>query len=109
MGAYSSQVPSTDRRHERGRHRARPQRHLEPYNWLGAGAITVTVALGAAFVGGSGVARADEDAGKPAATSSSESASNSSGAEVHTPKPTSTPETKKTEPDTSASGGSAAA
>jgi hypothetical protein len=110
MAAHSSQLRSNDRRHGRGRHRARPQRHLEPYNWLGAGAITVTVALGAAFVGGSGIARADEDSGKPAATaSSSESASTSSGAEVHTPKPASTPGTdlKKTEPDTPASGGSA--
>jgi len=88
MGAHSSQARSTGRPHGRGRHRARHQR-LEPYNWLGAGAITVTVALGSAFVGGSGIAHADDDSGKPAATaSSSASESTSSAAEVHTPKPT---------------------
>jgi len=112
MRAHSSQARSTGRRHGRGRHRARPQRHLEPYNWLGAGAITVTVALGTAFVGGSGIARADEDASKPAATaSSSASASSASGDEVHTPKTASTSTThrKKTEPKTSASDMSATA
>ncbi|HTI75096.1 MAG TPA: hypothetical protein VL634_08880 [Mycobacterium sp.] len=88
MGAHSSQARSTGRPHGRGRHRARQQR-LEPYNWLGAGAITVTVALGSAFVGGSGIAHADEDSGKPAATASSNaSESTTSGTEVHTPKPT---------------------
>ena len=112
MGAHASQARSTGRRHGNGRHRARPQRHLEPYSWLGAGAITVAVALGTAFVGGSGIARADEDAGKPAATaSSSASASTPSADEVHTPKPAGTPAThrKKTEPDTTASGGSTTA
>ena len=112
MGAHSSQARSTGRRHERGRHRATPSRHLEPYSWLGAGAITVTVALGTAFVGGSGIAHADEDAGKPAATaSSSASASSAAGDEVHTPKPTGTRVThrKKTEPDTHTSDGTTTA
>jgi hypothetical protein len=87
MAEHSSQARSSARQNGRGRHRARPSRHLESYNWLGAGAITVSVALGAAFVGGSGIAQADEDAGKPAATASSAAAaSTSSGDQVHAPK-----------------------
>ena len=112
MAAHSSQARSSARRNGGGRHRARPSRHLQPYNWLGAGAITVSVALGAAFVGGSGIAQADEDSGKPAATASSAaSASTSSGDQDHAPKKPDSrvPDHKKSEPETPASDDPAAA
>lgn len=112
MAAHSSQARSSARRNGGGRHRARTSRHLEPYNWLGAGAITVSVALGAAFVGGSGIAQADDDSGKPAATASSASStSTSSDDQVHAPKKPDSPATdhKKSESDTPTSDDSAAA
>ncbi len=44
----------------RGRHRKQSQRRIEPYSWLGAGAVALGV--GAALASGSGVAHADDGA-----------------------------------------------
>jgi hypothetical protein len=62
MGTSSSQVRSTGTGTGHGRHRTQPKRHLEPYNWLGAGAITFSIALGAALVSTPGIAEAAKGA-----------------------------------------------
>lgn len=60
-----------------GRRRTQP-RHREPYSWLGAGAITLGV--GVALVGGTGVAHAeDSDSGSRAQSSRSSVDSDRSG------------------------------
>lgn len=71
MGANSSRQNARRSGSGHGRHRA--PRRVEPYAWLGAGAVTV--GLGAAFISGAGVASADEGSGGDGSSSSSSSAS----------------------------------
>lgn len=77
MGVHSS---AQSVRSKRGKHRASTQRHLEPYAWLGAGAITL--GLGAAMASGAGIANADAgtDGGSTADTTQSASAESPSKA-----------------------------
>jgi len=56
----------------------RKQRRLQPYAWLGAGAVTL--GMGAAMVGGAAVAVADTGAAGADASTSSNSATSSNGA-----------------------------
>ncbi|MDN4522701.1 hypothetical protein JN086_29070 [Mycolicibacterium austroafricanum] len=53
----------------RGRHRTRRPRRLQPYAWLGAGAVGF--GLGAAALTGAGAAHADESAADPSSSSAS--------------------------------------
>ena len=62
-----------------GVHRVQP-RHLEPYAWLGAGAITL--GIGTALASGSGVAHADDTTS--AGSASASSTSGDSGAPART-------------------------
>ena len=79
MGAHSSlPIGSTASNHGKGRHRKQKHHRLEPYAWLGAGALTM--GLGAAALTGAGVAQAADDGG-----SSSSSSSSSSGSDSRTP------------------------
>lgn len=76
MGAHSS-LPngSTASNHGKGRHRKRKHHRLEPYAWLGAGALTM--GLGAAALTGAGVAQAADDGGSSSSSSSSSSSGDS--------------------------------
>jgi hypothetical protein len=71
MGDHSSTSRSTVGTTGTGVHRAKRGRRIEPYSWLGAGALTLGV--GAALAGGSGIAHADEGASAKSPSASSPS------------------------------------
>lgn len=89
MGDLSKSAARSNLRH--GRHRAKRRGRIEPYSWLGAGAITFGV--GAAMLTGAGVAHADDgssDGGDSSSsspggsTSTSNSTSHSADSETST-------------------------
>lgn len=75
MGAHSaSRNKATDGTYG-ARHRVRQHRRIEPYAWLGAGAVTL--GIGAAALAGSGVAYADDTSSDSASASTNAQSSKS--------------------------------
>ncbi|MEZ0054224.1 hypothetical protein ABIA30_005264 [Mycobacterium sp. MAA66] len=84
-GAHRSNGRIKTNSHKKGTHRDAPKPSRQPYNWLGAGAVTL--GLGAALASGSGIANAEGPSGpsgggsvSSGAGSVSTSADNGSGA-----------------------------
>ena len=88
-GAHRCNSRSKATNRKKGTHRVAPKPTRQPYNWLGAGAITL--GLGAAMASGTGVAAATGDGGSASSSSSASNASsgttspNSSGTKGHKP------------------------
>mgnify|MGYP002145651566 FL=1 len=84
----SGAAPQSQNRRQKGKHRAAPKPTRQPYNWLGAGAITL--GLGAAMASGTGLASAKTGTDGSSSSGSTGSTATDSGASTSSTSPNST-------------------